>query len=189
MLIKGKKVTLRAIEESDLELIHRWSNDPEINYMLGGWHFPSSLKDQLAWFNGLSLGGINQRFAIDTPDLGLIGIANLVEINWKDRNAFHGMLLGDKDMRGKGYGMDTIMAINRYAFDELGLVRLNGSMIEYNEASLKVYLQKCGWKQEGIKKKHYYRKNRWWNQVVVGITDIDYRELMHNSKYWESDSL
>ena len=25
-------------------------------------------------------------------------MANLVDVNWKDRNAFHGMLLGDKNM-------------------------------------------------------------------------------------------
>jgi len=102
MNIKGKKVVLRAIEKDDLELLHKWSNDPEINYLLGGWHFPSSLQDQEKWFNTLSLNSNNQRFAIDTADLGLIGMANLVDINWKDRNGFHGMLLGDKDMRGKG---------------------------------------------------------------------------------------
>lgn len=139
MDIRGKKVVLRAIEKEDLSLLHKWSNDPEINYMLGGWHFPSSMQDQEKWYASLSLGNNNQRFAIDTPDLGLIGMANLVDINWKDRNAFHGMLLGDKDMRGKGYGVDTIMAINKYVFEELGFMRMNGSMISYNEASIGVY--------------------------------------------------
>lgn len=187
MNIRGKKVVLRAIEKEDLELLNKWSNDPEINYMLGGWHFPSSSQDQEKWFNLLSVGSSNQRFAIDTPDLGLIGMANLVDINWKDRNAFHGMLLGDKDMRGKGYGVDTIMAINRYAFEELGLMRMNGSMISYNEPSLGVYTKKCGWVVEGIKKNHYFRKNQWWDQVVVGITKDDYFKLIEDTNYWQND--
>src|SRR6185312_14054033 len=149
MNIKGKKVILRAIEKDDLSLLHKLSNDPEINYMLGGWHFPSIIMDQEKWLNGLSIINLNQRFAIDAPELGLIGMANLVDINWKDRNAFHGMLLGDKDIRGKGYGIDTIMAINRYAFEELGLMRMDGSMISYNEVSIGVYVKKCGWRIEG----------------------------------------
>ncbi|MEE4001061.1 GNAT family protein [Tenacibaculum sp. FZY0031] len=185
MNIRGKKVVLRAIEERDLELLHKWSNDPEINYMLGGWHFPSSMQDQEKWFTSLSMGSVNQRFAIDTPDLGLIGMANLVDINWKDRNAFHGMLLGDKEMRGKGYGVDTIMAINKYAFEELGLMRINGSMISYNQPSIGVYTKKCGWQVEGVKKNHYFRKNQWWDQVVVGITSDDYFKLLENNNYWE----
>ncbi len=43
MNIKGKYVTLRAIEVEDIPLLHKWANDPDIWYMLGGWHFPSNL--------------------------------------------------------------------------------------------------------------------------------------------------
>lgn len=184
MNIKGNKVTLRAIEERDLEQLHKWSNDPEINYMLGGWHFPSSMQDQAKWFSGLSLMGNNQRFAIETEDLGLIGMINIVDINWKDRRAFTGMLLGDKEMRGKGYGVDAIMTMNRYAFEEMGLRRLDGTMISYNVASINVYTKKCGWVQEGIKKDAYFRKNQWWDEVVVGITSQDYFELIEKNNYW-----
>ena len=55
MNIKGKKVVIRAIEKEDLQLLNKWSNNPEINYMLGGWHFPSSLQDQEKWFSNLTL--------------------------------------------------------------------------------------------------------------------------------------
>lgn len=187
MNIKGKKVTIRAIESDDLELLHKWSNDPDINYMLGGWHFPSSEQDQQRWIGSLSLNSNNQRFAIDTEDSGLIGMANLVDINWKDRNAFHGMLLGDKDIRGKGYGVDTIMAISKFVFEELGFMRMNGSMISYNQASIGAYTKKCGWIVEGVKKNHYFRKNKWWDQVVVGITKDDYFKLIQDNKYWDNE--
>jgi RimJ/RimL family protein N-acetyltransferase len=36
MNILGKKVLFRAIEKEDLPLLHKWANDPEIWYMLGG---------------------------------------------------------------------------------------------------------------------------------------------------------
>ncbi|NND64074.1 MAG: GNAT family N-acetyltransferase [Flavobacteriaceae bacterium] len=176
MNIIGKKVVLRAIEQEDLKSINKWSNDPEINYKLGGWHFPSSMQDQQKWYENLSVKSNNQRFAIETFKGELIGVANLVEINWKDRNAFHGMLLGDSTIRGKGYGTDTVMTLAKYAFEELGLKRLDTTIIANNEASLGLYMNKCGWKQEGVKKDYYFRKNAWWDMIILGLTASDFAE-------------
>jgi len=184
MNIKGKKITLRAIEQEDLKTLHQWANDPYINNMIGGWHFPTSMKDQQKWFDNLSVSSLHQRFAIEVNDLGIIGTANLVDINWKDKNAFHGMLLGDKDIRGKGYAVDTIMTIMRYAFEELGLNRLDGSIIEYNEASFGVYIKKCGWREEGVQREWYFRNNRFWNKKIVGVTKKDYDDLILQNNYW-----
>lgn len=188
MNIKGKKVLLRAIEQKDLESLHKWSNDPEINYQLGGWHFPSSMQDQQKWFESLHLHSNHQRFAIEAADGGLIGMVNLVEINWKDRNAFHGVLLGDSELRGKGYGTDTVMTICKFAFEELGLRRLDTTIISYNTASLGLYLNKCGWKEEGVKKNYYFRKNSWWDQIILGISSEDYFALIKENGYWENET-
>jgi RimJ/RimL family protein N-acetyltransferase len=114
----------------------------------------------------------------------LIGTANLVDIDWKNRNAFHGLLLGDRDIRGKGYGVDTVMTLMRYAFEELGLERLDGSMIAYNEASLRLYIGKCGWKEEGRQRNWYYRQGRHWDRILVGVTRSDHAELLARDNYW-----
>ena len=185
MNIQGKYVTLRAAEKGDLPLLHSWANDPEIWYMLGGWHFPSSLDYMEKWQDNLKTDLQNQRLVVEVPDLGVIGTANLVDIDWKNKNAFHGMMLGNKEIRGKGYGLDTVMAIMRYAFEELGLQSLDGSMIEYNAASLKMYIGKCGWKEEGRQRNWYFRKNRFWDRILVGVTREDYFELMERENYWE----
>jgi RimJ/RimL family protein N-acetyltransferase len=184
MNIKGKKVTLRAIERRDIESLHKWSNDPDVTSMLGGWHFPSSTYDQEKWFESLSKDDLNKRFAIDSEQATLIGLANLVNINWKDRNAFHGIFIGDTGNRGKGNGIDTVMAISRYAFEELGFNRLDTTIISYNEPSVELYTKKCGWKIEGVKKKYYFRKNEWWDQLILGLTRDDYFGLIEENDYW-----
>lgn len=182
MNIKGENILLRAIEEDDLKSLHKWSNDQEIQYWLGGWHPPSSEIVMEEWFKRITKDNKNIRFAIDHKELGLIGTANLVEINWKDKNAFHGMLLGDKDIRGKGIGVDVVNSIMKFAFEELGLQRLDGSIIEYNEASLKLYIEKCGWKKEGVQRDWYFRKNKFWDKLIVGITRDDYFEQLKSKK-------
>lgn len=184
MNIKGKKVVLRAVERKDLLDLHTWSNDPDVCKMLGGWHFPGSMDQQEVWFSNLKADQRNQRFAIETPDLGLIGTANLVDINWKDRTAFHGMLLGDKDLRGKGYGVDTIMSVMRYAFEELDLYRLDGTIIEYNQPSYRVYVEKCGWTVEGRRRGALNRGGQRWDNILVGITREEYFALLKANNYW-----
>lgn len=184
MIIKGKFVTLRAIEKEDLPQFKVWANAPEIQYLVGGWHFPTNAIDQAKWFENLSIHSLNQRFAIETEERGLIGSATLVEINWKDRNAVEGLIVGDKEIRGKGYGTDTVMAIMRYAFEELGLHRLATTIIEYNEASLYLHTKKCGWKEEGRQKDWYFRKGRFWERIIIGVTREDYDALVKANKYW-----
>lgn len=184
MNIKGKTVVLRAIEEADLELLHQWGADPDLWNLLGGWRFPSSMRQMRSWFEGLAADQLNQRFAVELPGTGLVGTANLVEIDWKNNHAFHGMMIGDPAMRGRGLGVDVIMAVMRYAFDELHLARLDGSMIAYNEASLKTYCRKCGWKEEGRQRDWYYRGGRYWDRIMVGVTEPDYRALVAATGYW-----
>jgi RimJ/RimL family protein N-acetyltransferase len=181
MNIKGRNVTLRAVEQGDVALLHEWSNDPEIQENLGSWHFPASLRDIERWVSTFRNDTRDQRFIVETPDHGVIGMANLVDIAWKDRNAFHGMLLGGQG-RGRGYGFDTVMTTMRYAFEELALERLDGSIIEYNQASYKLYVSKCGWTEEGRKKNAYFRRGRYWAKIVVGVTREDYLSLCETER-------
>lgn len=184
MNLHGKIVTLRAIEEEDLSLFHLWGNDPELWQLLGGWHFPLSKVSTKNWFEKIQSDQINLRLAITTQENGVVGLTNILEIDWKNRHAFHGMMLGNPTVRGKGIGYDVVMTIMKYAFNELGLTRLDGSMIESNKASVVFYCGKCGWTQEGIQRNWYYRSGRYWDKLLVGITREDYEALIQKTKYW-----
>jgi RimJ/RimL family protein N-acetyltransferase len=184
MHILGKNIVLRAIEQSDLDRFNEWGNDPELWRLLGGWHFPVSRASTQAWFDAMQKDQSNLRLAVCNEELGVIGLANLLELDWKNRHAFHGMMLGNPAARGKGIGLHAVMAIMRYAFDELGLNRLDGSMIEYNEASVRLYCGKCGWKEEGRQRGWYYRAGRYWDKIMVGVTREDYLDLARSTQYW-----
>ena len=184
MLIKGKLVTLRAIEREDLAELQKWGNDPELCDMLGSWHFPTNMNDTNKWFESLHTKSLHQRFAITTAEHGIIGTANIIDINWKDRNAQHGLLIGNSDHRGKGYAIDTIMTIMKYSFEELGMNRLDTTIIEYNKPSYNLYVDKCDWKEEGVQKNWYFRKNRYWDRFVMGITKEQYMDSAKRKAYW-----
>ena len=49
-----------------------------------------------------------------------------------------------------------------------------------------MYLNKCGWKEEGRQREWYFRKNRYWDRVMVGVTRADYFELVDRNRYWDA---
>lgn len=187
MNILGKHLTLRAIEEADLACLHQWANDPVTQDSIGELHFPSSMHFHRAWFEGLRQDRLNQRFIVEAPGAGPIGLSSIVNIDWRNRHAWHGLVIGDGSHRGKGYGVDAVMATMRFAFEELNLERLDGGMIEYNSQSIGLYCSsKLGWKQEGRKRNFFFRKGRFWDQIVVGVTRDDYLEVAARTRYWET---
>lgn len=185
MNIKGKVVTLRAMEEADQELLREMVNDPEIEKMVGGYSFPVSSKQQKSWFESNANSQNNLRLIIETEEDGAIGFANIVDIDWKNRTAFHGIKIANKKFRSRGIGTDTVMAVMKYAFEELQLNRLDGTIIKYNEPSRKLYCDKCGWTVEGIKRKAVFKLNEYHDELIVGILKEDYEELIKKNNYWE----
>ena len=185
MNIYGKNVVLRAIEMEDCALIKDMFNDPEIESLVVGWAFPVSSYAEERWLEAHYNDRDAYRFVIDTEENGAIGILTLTEIDWKNRRATHGIKLANKERRTKGIGTDSVMAIMRYAFDELGLHRLDGSWFDFNAPSKGLYT-KCGWKEEGIKREYVYKRGSWRDLTIVGILESDYRALISENHYWDN---
>ena len=95
MIIKGKILTLRAIEEQDLDLLHKWANDPITQDGIGELHFPSSMDFHKSWFQNLKNDRLNQRFVVDVPGVGIIGISSIMNLDWRNSHACHGLVLGE----------------------------------------------------------------------------------------------
>lgn len=183
MNIYGKKVVLRAMEPSDCELVREMFNDPEIERLVVGWSFPLSQYSQVKWYEE-HYGDGDFRFIIETKEDGAVGVATLLDIDWKNRMAQHGIKLAKKDIRGKGIGTDAVMAIMRYAFDELGLNRLNGAWFPDNLPSRNMYM-KCGWKEEGVRRNYIYKNGKYHDLVETGILAEEYYDLVNTTKYWD----
>ncbi len=183
MNLKGKLVTLRAIEKEDLEFMRDMLNDPEIENLVVGWSLPISRYEQNIWYEKNINDKINLRLIIETPRDGAVGMATLVNIDWKNRHATHGIKIARREFRTRGVGTDTVMTIMKYAFDELQLNRLDGSWFEDNLGSQKLYT-KCGWKVEGKRRQYVYKDGAYRDLVIVGVLREDYYKLVRDNNYW-----
>ena len=184
MNIYGKKVILRAIEMEDCELVKDMFNDPEIEDLVCGWAFPLSLFAQKKWFESHYNDQNALRFVIETKEDGPVGIFTLTDIDWKNRRATIGAKLAAEGNRSKGYGTDAIMAIMRYAFDELGFHRLNVERLATNQTSAHI-IAKCGFVEEGIKREYIYKGGKYRDLVEAGILADEYYKLISTNHYWE----
>ena len=97
-MIVGKKVRLRSIERDDLPRYVEWFGDPEVRHHLLVW-LPFSLAQEERWFESLQ-GRLERQeevlLAIDTIDGVHIGNVGLHRIDWKNRNAELGIVIGEK---------------------------------------------------------------------------------------------
>jgi RimJ/RimL family protein N-acetyltransferase len=78
-----------------------------------------------------------------------------------DREAAEAELgyMTDPDARGEGWGTELLKALARYAFDELGLLRLTLQIDIENPASQKVAVR-AGFVLEGVMRSAYFKQGR-----------------------------
>lgn len=96
-----------------------------------------------------------------TEIIGVIGLNNVV---W---GAFCSAFLGyklDKDFLNKGYMTMAVEMLTKYAFEELGLHRIEANVMPKNKASLRV-LEKNHFTNEGLSK-YYLNINGTWEDHI-----------------------
>ena len=187
MNLKGKKVILRAIEESDLKMLQDLTNSPDFEKMIVGWSFAVSTKDQANWFEKCKQGLDRLRFTIETEEDGAVGLIGLRDIDWKNGSAIGlGMRIAKTNLRTRGLATDAWMTLLRYCFDELRLNRIVGSYIEYNNASARV-CKKVGFKIEGVQREAVYKNGAYHNVVSLACIKSDYETLINENHYWDED--
>ncbi len=174
MIIKISDITLRAIEETDLGLLHEMINDPEIEKMTGGGGFPVSLYQQKKWFESIQNRRNELRLMIDTENNGTIGLISLTDIDLKNRTAeFHYKLATSKNLKGKGYGTKALSALIEYAFMQMNLNCIYSGNIEYNNVTERIK-EKLGFKKEGVLRERIFKNGKYFNIHVWSLLRSDW---------------
>jgi len=95
-----------------------------------------------------------------------IGNIKLEPINLKHRNATLGILIGDKNVWGRGYASEAIKCVLNFAFDHLYLLKVNLGVVEDNVPAVNLYL-KLGFEIEGKLKKQGFYNGKYSNTLVM----------------------
>jgi len=181
--MKGKKTIFRPVEQDDMGFCQKLFNDSYLRDLVVGWSLPLSMNAQKTWFLSLENKNDTVRFIIETLDGTSIGLTGLWDIDWHNRTALTAIKLKSEGISGQGFGRDAVMAMNAFAFFDVGLHRLWGTIIDYNIPSYNVYVKKCGWKVEGTLRDHIYRNGSYHNLYYVACLKEDFMELTDAKDY------
>jgi RimJ/RimL family protein N-acetyltransferase len=160
IFLRGKRVYLRPMEDCDTGRSRRWFNDPRCSeYPVVRW--PAGEAREAAFLeedDGEPPNSITLAIVLRKGDRH-IGTISLMNIDWANRRAKTGMLIGDVKRRGKGYGHEAKELLLAYAFDELDLFRIESQVNATNRASI-ACLMKSGYVLEGRRRRSRFTRGR-----------------------------
>ena len=166
------EVMLRPITEADLPDYVRWLNDPEVTRYLGRFK-PLGRLAERQWFEHAAAAKDSILWAVTDEAGRHIGGTGLHQIHWVSRSATIGLLIGDKEVWGRGYGKDVLRTATRWAFEELGLHRIESECFAENVASARCH-EAAGYLRMGTARKRYWRGGTWHDSLLFEILDEDW---------------
>ncbi len=171
-VIVGERVRLAPIQKVHAENFVPWLADPDVIRWLGATSCPT-LEMEHEWYERISKSEKDYLWGIFVGEKH-IGCTGIHQIDWRNRNAITGNLIGDKTEWGKGYGSEVVALRTKYAFEMLGLEKLKTEAFIENVASRRA-LEKAGYKTMGIARREIFRHGAW--------QDLWHAELLRDE--WE----
>ncbi len=172
MVILGKRIRLRAIERSDIPSFVRWFSDPEVRQYLE-MYLPMSFAQEERWFEAQLEDRDAHVLGIETLDGTLIGNVGLHAIDWKDRRAVLGIVIGEKEYWNQGYGSEAVSTLLGFAFGEMNLHRVSLRVYEYNQRAIRCY-EKCGFVLEGRLRGARFHSGNYHDELIMGILQDEF---------------
>ncbi|WP_127532202.1 GNAT family N-acetyltransferase [Paenibacillus kobensis] len=179
----GENIILREYRQEDLSCMREWCNNSAITYYLSdAFLYPHMRNGTEAYLNALLDGSSEQKgFVIaDRLTEQYIGQIDLFELDWKNRSAEFGMVIGNALLHGRGIGTEAVRLLQQFVFMELNLNRLQLEVYEYNKKAIRCYT-KCGFREEGRLRERHFSQGRYCDVVIMAILREAYveRQLTH----------
>jgi RimJ/RimL family protein N-acetyltransferase len=162
LFIRGERIGLGPIRADLLTTYQRWMNDLNNTRTLGVPSIPMTTGREQAWLDG-ALASSDPTFTIYTlDDMRPIGNTSLFDINSEFATCFFGILIGERDAWGHGYGTETTRLMLHYAFDVLGFRNVTLTVHADNIRGIRAY-ERAGFRRIGTRR----------NALVAGRLRLD----------------
>jgi RimJ/RimL family protein N-acetyltransferase len=144
-LLTGQKVTLREKRMTDAADDYAWRCDADLARLDAVAPLRMSFREYSYYYNDeIQYGGARRRrFAIDTLEGKHIGNCMYYDIDDATRQAELGIMIGNREYWGQGYGTDAVTTLVRHVFEETILERIFLHTLDWNHRAQRCF-EKCG---------------------------------------------
>jgi len=173
----GGRVTLRPLGIEEAPLFQAWLNDPENQQYLQRFR-PLTAVEERRWLETLHERTEDHVFGVALRDGDrLIGSCGLHGASLPNRRAQLGILIGEREFQGKGYGPEAIRLLLDYGFATLGLHRVGLDVYDNNVRGMRCY-ENCGFRREGTRREARWWGGRWWDIHDYGILEREWNSSL-----------
>lgn len=149
IMIRGERIGFGPLRNDLIDTYSRWVNNLQVTRTLSLPSVPHSREMQQRWLDGALVSSDDVIFTVYILDtMRPIGNVGLHDIDHDSGSADFGILIGESDVWGQGYGTEATKLIVNYGFDVLGLHNLQLECYGNNPAGVKVY-ERAGFKLVG----------------------------------------
>ncbi|PWU24116.1 MAG: hypothetical protein C5B48_07475 [Candidatus Rokuibacteriota bacterium] len=159
-VIEGERVRLEPPRPEYAPALLRWLADMDVTRFLRNRN-PPSLRQEEESLEKAAEDPHRVLWAIVLKESDkLIGGTVLEKIDWRNRDAESGTVIGDRTEWRRGYASEVMRLRTEYAFMELGLRKVWTGVEMPNVASRRA-LEKAGYRQCGLMRRHFFANGRW----------------------------
>ena len=167
--IVGEHVALGPYHRALIPLLWKWENDLPLGPLSGDPMVPLTLEAVEADYDKhhKELPKDSATFAVyERATLRPIGKTGLSAINHMHRTAELGIVIGEPDCRGKGYGTEATRLLLDYAFTTLGLHNVFLRVYAYNAPAIRAY-EKAGFREIGRRRQAHRIGGQAFDEVFM----------------------
>ena len=184
VFIEGETVDLciPSCDEHILEQWYKWFNKSEITKYLIHGVYPNTIDLQREYCRSIINDKTKIVLLIRPKDQEkIIGVVSLSSINYSQKQCDFAMVIGDR-VSGKGslfYGMEAKAMMTQYAFDMVGVERINSGQVNELDRWQKWQIL-FGYQIEGILRNKFVKGRNSYNVYVSSCLEEDYRKILNS---------
>jgi len=151
MELEGQGFNLRGWKADDVVSMQKHADNPNVySFLMDRFPHPYTMDAAIGWIGQMLTQDPQVNFAIDVDGMavGVIGLEIREDVYRK--SALLGYWISET-LWGKGIMPKAIKLITAYAFENLGLIRIQAGVLSNNPRSMRV-LEKAGFTLDGILK-------------------------------------
>lgn len=170
---KGSSVEMKwiRVNENHLEQILHWRTSEFVTrYMYTDIQF--DLQKQMDWFKKISQDKNGFYWVMEEKNQ-LIGFVSVTNIDWHNKRGEWNYYIGEQKYSMLGGFVGAY--VYNYAFNQLGLEKMQGAVLENNISVRKIH-QKLGDREVGYYEKHILKNNHWYNVYLYEMTKEMWQE-------------
>jgi len=175
VIAQGKKIFLTPPCRDFVPTYWKWVCDPEVNATLADAGACVTIENEYIWYDENVACPRDDYVRVDireTAAFELVGSAELFSVDRAAGCAELGILIGEKECWGRGYGTEAVALLARYGFVTLNLASILLRLDDFNMRGFAAY-RRVGFREVGRRRSAVLKDGIRHDEILMDLLPAD----------------